>query len=223
MPLNPCPDIRGIVFDLDGTLYIAPGFAAAIQDEAAAYMAGVMGVGQEEAREIMAATRIRLAQESGTVQTLSAVCSDLGGSIRELHAWFEQRLRPEAHLVRDERVNALLSRLHGRFPLYIYTNNNRALTTRIIGYLGLDGLFERIFAIDDAWLAKPDERMLERVLAATGVAPAGLLFVGDRYDVDLRLPEQKGCPVFLSQSIEQLLRLEGLLSPAAPRETYLPR
>lgn len=215
MPLKSCHEIRGIVFDLDGTLYIAPAFAAAIQDEAAAYMGGVMGVDPDEAREIMAAARIRLAQESGTVQTLSAVCGDLGGNIRELHAWFEKRLRPEAHLVRDERVTSLLSRLHGRFPLYIYTNNNRALTTRILGYLGLDGLFDRIFAIDDAWLAKPDERMLERVLAAAGLAPAELLFVGDRYDVDLRLPEQKGCPVFLSQSIEQLLRLEELILNSA--------
>jgi len=44
------------------------------------------------------------------------------------------------------------------------------------------------------------------------VAPAEALFVGDRYDVDLRLPEQRGCPVYLSRSVEQLLRLEELLS-----------
>jgi putative hydrolase of the HAD superfamily len=164
----------------------------------------------------MAATRSRLAEESGAVQTLSAVCTELGGSVRELHAWFEERLRPESYLVRDERVIALLSRLRERFSLYIYTNNNRALATRILDYLGLDGLFDRIFAIDDAWRAKPDETMLEQVLAATGLAPVEALFVGDRYDVDLRLPEQKGCPVFLSQSIEQLLRLEGLLTPDHP-------
>lgn len=211
MPISGSPDIRGIVFDLDGTLYISSPFAACIQDEAAAYMAGVMGVGPDEARQIMDATRIRLAEESGTVQTLSAVCTELGGSVRALHAWFEERLRPESYLVRDERVIALLSRLGERFSLYIYTNNNRALTARILDYLGLNGLFSRIFAIDDAWRAKPDEVMLEQVLAETGLAPAEVLFVGDRYDVDLRVPEQKGCPVFLSQSIEQLLRLERLL------------
>jgi len=216
----PCsPDIRGIVFDLDGTLYISPGFAAAIQDEAAAYMAGIKGVSTEEARLMIAEARVRLSQDSGFVQTLSNVCCNLGGNIRELHAFFEARLRPEAHLVRDERVIALLTRLRERFTLFVYTNNNHALTTRILEYLGLDGLFGRIFAIDDAWRAKPDEQMLEQVLAATGLPPVEVLFVGDRYDIDLRLPELKGHPVFLSQNLEQLLRLEELLGGGSARDT----
>jgi len=212
MPLSSSTHIRAIVFDLDGTLYVSPEFAVTIQDQAAVYMGRIRGISVAEARLLMAATRSRLAEESGTVQTLSAVCTELGGSVRDLHAFFEERLRPEAYLVRDERVIALLSRLRERFSLYIYTNNNRALTTRIVDYLGLDGLFERIFAIDDAWRAKPDEGMLEQILTATGRVPAEVLFVGDRYDVDLRLPEQKGCPVFLSQNVEQLLRLENVLT-----------
>ena len=36
--------IRGIVFDLDGTLYEAPDFAAAIQESAAAYIAALRGI-----------------------------------------------------------------------------------------------------------------------------------------------------------------------------------
>ena len=211
MPVSSESDIRGIVFDLDGTLYTSPGFAATIQDEAVLYMAGLKGVGTDEMRTLMADTRRRLAEENGTVQTLSAVCTELGGSVRELHAFFEERLRPEFYLVRDERVIALLEKLRQRFRLYIYTNNNRVLATRILEYLGLDNLFERVFAIDDAWRAKPDEVVLDQLFSVTGLAPAQLLFVGDRYDVDLRLPEQKGCPVFLSQYVDQLLRLEGLI------------
>ncbi len=211
MPAHAITDIRGVVFDLDGTLYAAPDFAATIQDEAVAYIARIKGIGAAEACQLMASTRKRLTEENGTVQTLSNVCTHLGGSIRELHACFEERLRPEAFLVRDERVIDLLQRLRERFGLYIYTNNNRALATRILAYLGLGGLFEQIFAIDDDWVAKPDEGKLERILEATGVSADRLLFVGDRYDIDLRVPEQKGCPVFLSQHLDQLLRLEELL------------
>ena len=211
MPVSSESDIRGIVFDLDGTLYTSSDFAATIQDGAVMYMAGLKGVAAEEMRTLMADTRRRLAEENGTVQTLSAVCTELGGSVRELHAFFEERLRPEFYLVRDERVIALLEKLRQRFRLYIYTNNNRVLATRILEYLGLDNLFERVFAIDDAWRAKPDEVVLEQLFSVTGLAPAQVLFVGDRYDVDLRLPEQKGCPVFLSQNVDQLLRLEGLI------------
>jgi putative hydrolase of the HAD superfamily len=203
--------IRGIVFDLDGTLYMSEPFAATIQEAAVGYIATLKGISGNEARFLMVAARTRLSEEHGITPTLSAVCIELGGNIRDLHAAFEAQLRPESYLVRDERVIALLERLSQRFELCVYTNNNRALTTRIIAYLGLDGFFRHIFAIDDRWLAKPDEEMLELLLDRLGLAPAEALFVGDRYDVDLRLPEQRGCPVYLSQSIEQLLRLEELL------------
>ena len=209
-------NIHGIVFDLDGTLYVCDAFAASIQAAATAYIAGIKGINPPEAELLMAATRLRLSEESGTLQTLSAVCMDLGGSVRELHSFFEKKLRPEACLVRDERVNQLLTRLSESFPLYIYTNYNRALATLMISYLGLDGLFSGLFAIDDNWKAKPDEEMLTRIIAEIGFSPAEVLFVGDRYDVDLRAPEQLGCPVYLSQSVEQLLRLEELLKPYHP-------
>ncbi|GFE62207.1 HAD family hydrolase [Geobacter sp. AOG2] len=212
MPEPALSAIRGIVFDLDGTLYVSDPFAATIQEVATGYIASLKGVSGDEACSLMAATRSRLCETHGITPTLSTVCTELGGNIRELHAVFESRLRPESYLVRDERVIILLERLSQRFELSLFTNNNRALTTRIIGYLGLDVFFRHIFAIDDQWLAKPDESMLEQVLTRLGLTPAEALFVGDRYDVDLRLPEQRGCPVYLSQSVEQLLRLEELLN-----------
>jgi HAD superfamily hydrolase (TIGR01549 family) len=212
MPEFASAEIRGIVFDLDGTLYVCDRFATEIQAAAAAYIAGVKRITQAEAGELMAATRLRLAEESGTVQTISAVCAELGGSVRELHRYFESTLRPEAYLVRDERVIRLLERLAEQYPLYIYTNNNRVLTTRIIDYLGFERVLSGIFTIDDSWRGKPDEGMVHRVLDEIGLSPDETLFVGDRYDVDLRVPEQLGCPVYLSQSLEQLLRLEDLLT-----------
>ena len=214
MSLLTYSEIRGIVFDLDGTLYVCDRFAAVIQDAAAVYIAGLKGISHAEAVSLMTAIRLRLTEESGTVQTLSAVCTELGGSLQELHRFFENTLRPEDFLVRDERVVHLLERLAERFSLYIYTNNNRVLTTRIINHLGLNGIVSGIFTIDDTWCGKPDEGMAIKVLEKIRFAPNEVLFVGDRYDVDLRVPDQLGCPVYLSQNPEQLLRLETLLVPA---------
>ena len=200
--------IQGIVFDLDGTLYVCDRFAAEIQNASVSYIAGIKGLSHTDAELLMSATRARLTEESGTIQTISAVCTELGGSVQELHRFFEQTLRPEAYLVRDERVIGLLERLAHHFSLYIYTNNNRVLTTRIMDYLGLDGVVHGIFTIDDTWRGKPDKEMVRGVLGRIGLSPHSVLFVGDRYDVDLRIPEQLGCPVYLSQNLEQLLRLE---------------
>ena len=44
-----------------------------------------------------------------------------------------------------------------------------------------------------------------------------VLFVGDRYDIDLRLPEQQGCPVLLTKTIDELMQLQTLLDqPPSP-------
>jgi putative hydrolase of the HAD superfamily len=203
--------IRGIIFDLDGTLYVSPGFAATIQETACSYIAGLKGIATDQACRLLATTRSLLREETDAVPTLSAVCTRLGGNVRDLHAIFTANLRPEAHLIRDERVVALLKRLEQSRPLYLFTNNNRELTARIITILGLNGLFRHIYTIDDTWHGKPDEGLLDRILAEAELTPSEALFVGDRYDVDLRLPEQRGCPVYLSQSVEQLLRLEDIL------------
>src|ERR1039457_6842281 len=202
--------IRGIIFDLDGTLDVSPDFADTIQEAAVGFIAGLRRITHDQAGQLMAATRSLLTEETGTVSTLSGVCTRLGGTVPDLHSYFTAHLRPEDNLTRDERVIAMLERMAQRIPLYLFTNNNRALTTRIIDYLGLNGLFRRIYTIDDTWKGKPDEDILDRILEEMGLMPSEALFVGDRYDVDLRLPEQRGCPVYLSQSVEQLLRLEEI-------------
>ena len=204
-------EIGAIVFDLDGTLYVSDEFAASIKYDAAVYMADLLAVSIDEARLLINETHIQLAEQSSTIPTLSSVCCSLGGNVPALHAHFEKNLQPESYLLRDNRVTELLKCLQKHYALFIYTNNNRILTTRILDYLGLDGLFRQIFTIEDTWKPKPDEERLKQIISFSGLQPSRVLFVGDRYDVDLRLPEQLGCPVFLSQNNEQLLRLSQLV------------
>src|ERR1035437_4620912 len=94
-------NIRSIVFDLDGTLYVSNEFAASIKYEAVVYMSTVLGMGTTQASQLMSETRSRLTEENDAVPTLSVVCSTLGGTIPDMHAWFVEHLRPESHLVRD--------------------------------------------------------------------------------------------------------------------------
>ncbi len=210
-PALPTPgSIRAIVFDLDGTLYVSDAFAACIQEGAVIYLAALLGVEPEQARAAMAEARHRLAPEPGACSTLSAVCSALGGTLPGLHAFFQDHLRPESYLVPDPRVVDLLECLSHNMALYLYTNNSRAMAERIVALLGLGGVFRGVFAIDDCWRAKPDQAALERVLAAVGEPTDRVLFVGDRFEVDLRLPHRSGCPVLLTRSVEELLSLRWL-------------
>lgn len=214
--LLPVGGIRAIVFDLDGTLYVSEEYAATIREGAAAYLADELSLSVPQARLLLAETRLRLTRETGAPPTLSALCASLGGSIAGLHASFQRRLSPESYLARDERVVGLLRRLGRRFSLYLYTNNNLPISTRITRILGIGECFAGLFSIEGSWRAKPDGETLDRLLMEVGLPPAQVLFVGDRYDVDLSLPQRRGCPVYLSQSIDQLLDLERVLGDDAP-------
>jgi putative hydrolase of the HAD superfamily len=196
--------IRAIVFDLDGTLYSNDDFSAEIKWGAGIYIAELKGITVENAATLIRETRQRLSSERGQEATLSAVCVELGGSIAGFHT----------------RVTALLTALAKRFELYIYTNNNRTLTERILQEIGLAGLFARIFTIEDFWRPKPDREVLNHIFATILKNPEECLFVGDRYDVDLKLPTEMGCSSFLVTNIQSLLELETFLSslPTNPRK-----
>jgi putative hydrolase of the HAD superfamily len=200
--------ITSIIFDLDGTLYASKGLADEIQRVAADGLALQLGLSYEESEAQLSSAKAEISARTGCEATLSAACELLGGDIKALHSYLAENISPEKYLQRDERVVELLARLGTDYRLYVYTNNNRRLTDRIIRLLGMEERFSEIFAIDDFWRAKPDRLALAKLYAAIGAEPAECLFVGDRYDIDLLLPEEHGSRVFLTKSVEQLLSLQ---------------
>lgn len=200
-------DLKAIVFDLDGTLYMSSSLGWEIAASAARHIAALRGVGAGEAERLIRGTKERISAASGVETSLSQACIDLGASLEELHVRFASEIDPAPHVTVDERVPALLKALSSRFDIYVYTNNNRRLSARIMKLIGVWGLFKRVFTIEDTWRPKPDRSTLEFIFSETGKEPAGCMFVGDRYDIDLRLPAEMGSAVFLAKSMEDLLSL----------------
>jgi len=200
--------LRAIVFDLDGTLYRDDRLGEEVNLCACRYIAELRGISQAEAQTLLQDTRDNL---SGPGRTLSRAVLSLGGELKELHERFNREIHPEGLLTLDARVPELLKRLARRFELYLYTNNNRRLSDRIMAQIGVEGLFMRVFTIEDYWLPKPDRVALQGILEAIGRKPAETLFVGDRYGVDLALPASMGCAIFEARTVEQLLALGELV------------
>lgn len=203
--------IRTLVFDLDGTLYVSDEVGRQIDASATRHVAAVRGISPAEAKLLVRETRERIAARTGQTASLSHACLELGIDLRELHRHFSAEIVPEPFLSRDERVVELLLRLGERFDLHIYTNNNRHLASRITGALGISGCFRRVFTIEDSWRPKPDRQVLEEIFREIGHEPAQCLFVGDRYDIDLRLPQELGCRVFHTRTVDELLTIETIL------------
>jgi putative hydrolase of the HAD superfamily len=203
--------IRAIVFDLDGTLYTSKGLAVEIHRAACLALALQLGCGAEEAERRLAETKRGISSRTGRETTLSAACEALGCDIRRLHRYLAEAIVPEPFLQRDERVVAMLRRLAENHSLHIYTNNNRSLTGRIMAAIGVDCCMGKVFTIEDLWRSKPDRVALEAFYATIGALPAECLFVGDRYDVDLRLPEEMGSRVYKTKTVDELLQLERFI------------
>jgi len=204
-------DIKALLFDLDGTLYASEPLGRAIMRSAVGYIADLKGVEGAEADRLIRETKKRLSAADGEA-TLSIACIELGGDLRELHRRFAADIRPELFLSRSARVVDLLLALGARFELYLYTNNNRPLAERIMTLLGIAGLFRQIFSIEDTWRPKPDRTGLEEIFRRIGKIPEECLFVGDRYDVDLRLPAEMGSAVYLVKTTDDLMHLCTLLN-----------
>ncbi len=205
-------DIKALVFDLDGTLYTSMPLGREIILCAGRYIAELKGIGVGDAESLLRETKKRISAATGFEATLSQACLDLDGDLRELHRRFAAEIVPVRYITRDERVADLLKTLGNRFELSIYTNNNRALSGAIMEALGVAGLFRNIFTIEDSWRPKPDRAGVENILSEIGRKPEEALFIGDRYDIDLRLPAALGCAVFLVCTTEDLFHLCTLMT-----------
>jgi putative hydrolase of the HAD superfamily len=204
-------DLKALVFDLDGTLYVNNDLGREIHLCACRYIADVKGTTVAEAGGLIREAKKRLSAANGIDSTLSHACMELGGDLKELHRRFADDIVPEQFLSVDERVVMLLQSLGRKYELIIYTNNNRPLSIRIMEAIGVDGLFRNILTIEDYWQPKPDRETLEKIYMAIGKSPSECLFIGDRYDIDLRLPAALGSTVFLAKSVEELLPLNKLM------------
>lgn len=199
--------LKAIVFDLDGTLYQDDRLGEEVNRSACRYIASLRGISAAEADALLSEARAAI----GTRGTLSRAVTALGGNLKDLHQRFGTEIDPDPILRRDPSVVELLRRLAERFELYLYTNNNRELSARIMDRIGISGLFRAVFTIEDYWRPKPDEIPLLGILETIGRKPAETLFVGDRHQVDLALPETLGCAIFEARTAEELLKLEELM------------
>lgn len=205
-------EITALVFDLDGTLYVNKELGRTIVASACRHVAETRGVSVEEAERLIREMKQQI-RERGEAAPLTLACRRLGADIPAMHRRFAREVSPESFLAPDRRVCALLERLSARYRLYLYTNNNRELACRTLAVLGIpETRFQGIYSIEDSWEPKPARTVLERILAENGLAPAETLFVGDRFDIDLRPAQELGSPVFLTSSVEELLELDTLVS-----------
>ncbi len=175
-------------------------------------MAQTRGVSRKEGKQILASAEKRLCEIFDEEPTLTHTCLELGISLVELHQAFIRTLRPERHLDDDPILAALLDALQEHCDLYIYTNNNLALTRKILALLGVERYFKGLYTIEFTAAPKPDLEALQQVLEDIGGPPESFLFVGDRPNVDLREPAALGIATLVVRETADLLQIHRFLN-----------
>ncbi|WP_051361278.1 HAD family hydrolase [Desulfuromonas sp. TF] len=204
-------DIRSIVFDLDGTLYLRPEVGEEIFTAAAGLVSESRGISITEAKQMLRRARQRLTETLEETPTLTHTCQELGIDIRSFHHALLKKVRPERYLEADPILYALLDSLQDRYDLYLYTNNSLPLAQKILALLGIEELFRRLYTIEFTWSPKPDPESFHHVLEDIGGPPESFLFVGDRPQVDLKIAESLQIPTIFISDPEDLLQIHKVL------------
>jgi len=63
--------------------------------------------------------------------------------------------------------------------LALASGNERAFLDKVMGFLGLDGIFDLVLSAEDVSKSKPDPEMVYKAMKKFGVKPEETLFVGD--------------------------------------------
>ncbi|WON76735.1 phosphoglycolate phosphatase [Serratia sp. UGAL515B_01] len=183
--------IRGLVFDLDGTLVdSAPGLAAAI-DLALAEM------GLPQAGETRVATWIGngadvLVQRALCWAEVDATAEHCQQMRQHFDRFYAQTVDSGSRLF--PQVKETLSCLAGKgYPMALVTNKPTPFVAPLLTALGIVDYFSLIIGGDDVVEKKPHPAPLYLVFGKLGLRANEVLFVGDSRN-DIQAAQAAGCP-----------------------------
>ena len=163
--------VRSWVFDLDDTLYPPEKqILRQVADRIGHFMIRATGLPPEEARALQ--KRYLLDHGAALGGLMQDYTVDPHAFLAEVHDVPLDALEP------SEGLRAGLKRLAG--PRYVFTNGSQRHGERVLEKLGVDDLFDGLFALEHAELRpKPHPRTFERMLDRFALDPAAAAFFED--------------------------------------------
>jgi phosphoglycolate phosphatase/putative hydrolase of the HAD superfamily len=189
-------DIKGIVFDIDGTLYSNDAYAASQEEEILKRFAEERALPLEEVKAMVEGYRRDFAERNGGRRpSLGNTFLSFGVSIGVSSLWREEVLRPELFLSPDSRLAETLSILSGATG-FSGTNNPTSVGRRTLKALGVSEFFPSVIGLDRSGESKPAKRPFilaseELSLQRSNFFPSG---TGTRWTSRSRFPSAWGHP-----------------------------
>lgn len=175
-----------IIFDIDGTLYRSDEYEKDLHRKIVELLAEKLGCSIDEVKAKLKTLRKEIA-------SISWCLIRLGVNLKEFYDELARRVEPSRYIKEAKDVNVLLRKLkEAGFKLAVHTNSGRALALRVLSALGIDpSTFDIMITSDDAE-PKPSRDGYLKILKLAGVTAEEVVYVGDRYEVDLKTAKELG-------------------------------
>jgi FMN phosphatase YigB (HAD superfamily) len=206
--------VRGLMFDMDLTLYRNEAYYASQLGNQVILLAADLGTSPEALQTTLDAwaaqwTRDHEGRKPSFGNTLLGA---VGYPIEKSVELRRRAIRPEDWLVKDPALRNTLTSLSHLFRLVLVTNNPSDVAVRTLEVLGVRDLFPRIIGLDEAGHSKPHPAAFDLAYQALGLPSSEVVAVGDRFPVDLEVPLQKGSGAVLVESMEDVYALPSILA-----------
>ncbi len=211
-------DLRAFIFDIDSTLYTNAAYAFEQVDCQVRQFAKERGISADEARRMVADYRKKFAAEhEGSKVSLGNTLLAFGVPIEQSVEWRRKLLEPADFLGRDEKLIQTLISLNKDFMLICVTNNPVLPARKTLEAIGVSDFFPEIVGLDTCFKSKPAlepfETAVERLSKSAcdrgemPISAENCLAVGDRYDMDIKLPLEMGMGGILVSGVEEVYQI----------------
>ncbi len=205
--------IRGIIFDIDLTLYDNHHYYASQETLLIARVAQELGRPEGEVKHELKEYRKQVTGQTGNRPALGPSIGALYGiTVEQISDWREELFHPEKYLSRDEKLIGVLERLAKNFQIAAVTNNPTSIGKRTLRVLEVADYFSHVVGIDVTGVSKPTIAPFSLVVEKFGCRHENVVSIGDRYEVDLHLPLQHGMGGILVEKLEDVYQLPDILS-----------
>ena len=181
-------NVKGIIFDIDGTLYTNVKYVFEQVDVQVRYYARLKNISVEEARNKVATYKKQWAENhNGEKISLAKTMAAFGIPVAESIQWRKILIKPEDFLTYDEKLVKTLSDLQS---------------------LGVSKFFPEIIGLDSTGLSKPHYLPFSMALEKLGLEAKDCVAVGDRFNIDVEFPLKMGMGGVLVDGVEDVYNLE---------------
>ena len=207
-------DLRAFIFDIDSTLYTNAAYAFEQVDCQVRQFAKERGISADEARRMVADYRKKFAAEhNGSKVSLGNTLLAFGVPIEQSVQWRRELLEPADFLGRDQQLIETLKILQSKYQLICVTNNPVLPARKTLDAIGISEFFPEIVGLDTCFKSKPAlepfmtavERLSKQ--AGESITAENCLAVGDRYDMDIKLPLEMGMGGILVNGVEEVYQI----------------